>query len=100
MPQPKAPDTPQPPPPDPKTRYTPQAPEGSSVSGHPGTQSLGDLSVPRCRVIIYLIIGFVFGWWHPGWVIFLTIPIYYWIVRVVEDDPNWQASHDDTSSRG
>ena len=35
----------------------------------------------------------------PGWVIFLTIPIYYWIVRVVEDDPNWRASRENRSGK-
>lgn len=98
--QPKAPDTPQPPPPDPKTRYAPQAPEGPQTSGHPARSPWATFPYPIACVIIYLIMGFVFGWWHPGWVVFLTIPIYYWIVRVVEDDPNWRASHDDTSSRG
>lgn len=34
-------------------------------------------SVPIICVILYLIIGFAFGAWHPGWVVFLLIPIYY-----------------------
>ena len=50
-------------------------------------------------MIIFLAIGFIFGWWHPGWVIFLTIPIYYWIVRVVEDDPNWRSSHENRNGK-
>ena len=25
----------------------------------------------------YLILGFVFNMWHPGWIIFLTIPLFY-----------------------
>ena len=25
----------------------------------------------------YLILGFVFHLWHPGWIIFLTIPLFY-----------------------
>ena len=25
----------------------------------------------------YLIMGFVFHMWHPGWIIFLTIPLFY-----------------------
>lgn len=40
---------------------------------------------------IYLLIGFCFGWWHPGWVIFFTIPFYYWIVSTLEADPAYQA---------
>ena len=27
--------------------------------------------------LAYLIMGFCFGLWHPGWIIFLTIPLYY-----------------------
>ena len=25
----------------------------------------------------YLVLGFAFGLWHPGWIIFLTIPLFY-----------------------
>ncbi|GHU72320.1 hypothetical protein AGMMS49992_08020 [Clostridia bacterium] len=25
----------------------------------------------------YLLAGFLFNWWHPGWLLFLTIPLYY-----------------------
>ncbi len=25
----------------------------------------------------YLVLGFAFGAWHPGWIIFLTIPLFY-----------------------
>lgn len=28
-------------------------------------------------VIIFLILGFCFNLWHPGWIIFLTIPIFH-----------------------
>ena len=30
--------------------------------------------------ILYLALGFTAGWWHPGWMLYLTIPIYYCIV--------------------
>lgn len=48
---------------------------------------------PLFCALLYLVIGFVFGLWHPGWIIFLTIPFFYWIVRVVKQDPNYIASH-------
>lgn len=96
----KAPDTPQPPPLDPQTRYAPQAPDGQHVSTRPAHSPWATFPYPVLCVIIFLVIGFVFGWWHPGWVIFLTIPIYYWIVRVVEDDPNWRASHEEKREEG
>ena len=35
------------------------------------------LPYPLFTVAAYLVMGFAFGWWHPGWIIFLTIPLYY-----------------------
>ncbi len=35
---------------------------------------------PVVVTIIYLIMGFYKGLWHPGWIIFLTIPVYYCLV--------------------
>lgn len=32
---------------------------------------------PVLVTIVFLIIGFLFGAWHPGWMIYLTIPLYY-----------------------
>ena len=32
---------------------------------------------PVLVTLVYLFIGFMFGWWHPGWMLFLTIPLYY-----------------------
>ncbi len=32
---------------------------------------------PIVVTIIYLIIGFYNGLWHPGWILYLTIPVYY-----------------------
>ena len=48
---------------------------------------------PLFCALLYLVLGFVFGLWHPGWIIFLTIPFFYWIVRVVKQDPNYIATH-------
>ncbi len=31
---------------------------------------------PIVAAIVYLLLGFLFGIWHPGWIIFLTVPIY------------------------
>lgn len=35
------------------------------------------ISYTMLVVIVYLILGFVCHWWHPGWVLFLTIPVFY-----------------------
>lgn len=32
---------------------------------------------PCLVVLLYLLMGFSLKLWHPGWIIFLTIPIYY-----------------------
>ncbi len=48
---------------------------------------------PVVCACIYLIIGFCFGWWHPGWIIFLTIPFYYWLAKTIQSDPTYQQNH-------
>jgi transcriptional regulator with XRE-family HTH domain len=35
---------------------------------------------PIIAVILYLALGFDYGIWHPSWLLFLTIPIYYMVV--------------------
>ena len=37
---------------------------------------------PVLCIVIYLFIGFTEGFWHPGWMIFLGIPLYYGLVFV------------------
>ena len=32
---------------------------------------------PVFVAVAYLVLGFIFHQWHPGWLIFLTIPLYY-----------------------
>ena len=32
---------------------------------------------PVLVTAIFLMLGFFGGWWHPGWLIYLSIPIYY-----------------------
>jgi len=36
-------------------------------------------SYPILTVIVFLILGFCCNLWHPGWIIFLTIPVWYGI---------------------
>lgn len=40
---------------------------------------------PVVIVFIYLLLGFSLGWWHPGWMLFLTVPIYYCVLAAVKD---------------
>ncbi len=32
---------------------------------------------PLFITALYLVLGFVFNLWHPGWLLFMTIPLYY-----------------------
>lgn len=32
---------------------------------------------PILITMLYLVLGFVFHLWHPGWLVFLTIPLHY-----------------------
>lgn len=43
---------------------------------------------PVLCVIVFLLSGFFWGNWHPAWIVFLTIPLYYYIAHVIENDPN------------
>lgn len=36
-------------------------------------------------VIVYFVIGCVFGAWHPGWLLFLLIPIWHSLVSAIEN---------------
>ena len=36
-----------------------------------------DAAYPLLMVVLYLVLGFGFGLWHPGWLVFLTIPLQY-----------------------
>jgi len=38
---------------------------------------------PVLVTIAYLIMGFGWRLWHPGWVVFLTIPLYYFMVEAI-----------------
>lgn len=45
---------------------------------------------PILCVIVFLFAGFFWGAWHPAWVVYLTIPLYYWIAAIIENDPNYR----------
>lgn len=40
------------------------------------------LPYPIVVVTIYLLLGFTLSWWHPAWIVFLTVPLYYWLISV------------------
>ena len=36
-----------------------------------------DAMFPILIVMLYLVLGFGFRLWHPGWLVFLTVPLHY-----------------------
>ncbi len=38
------------------------------------------LPVYLYAIIAFLVIGLLFNLWHPAWLVFLAIPLYYWLV--------------------
>ena len=40
--------------------------------------------MPFISLIVFFILGFGFEWWHPGWLVFLSIPMVAIIVNVFE----------------
>ncbi len=40
-------------------------------------QILKAVPVTSVVIIAYLVMGFLLHLWHPGWLVFLIIPIYY-----------------------
>ena len=34
-------------------------------------------------IALYMFLGMWFGMWHPWWIMFLTIPVYYSIAKIV-----------------
>lgn len=76
----------------PQAPYAPQAPE--SYDGRRRRQGgpWSTFPYPVFCVFAYMVLGFLFGWWHPGWILFLTIPLYYWIAHIIENDPNYRSN--------
>lgn len=40
---------------------------------------------PLVVTVIYLLLGFVFDIWHPAWILFITIPIYYSVAGCIKN---------------
>ena len=43
--------------------------------------------LPEIIVLVFLLLGFTLGKWHPAWILFLIIPVYYWLVAVYVKKP-------------
>ena len=46
---------------------------------------------PIIALGVYLALGLIFNMWHPTWMIFLTIPVYYMMItfKISENNYNW-----------
>ncbi len=55
--------------------------DATSASGKKAS-ILTHLVFPVLCVIIYIFLGVAGGFWHPGWMIFLGIPLYYALVFI------------------
>lgn len=63
---------------------TVQYPLQENVSSGTNAKALMRLPIPLFVVAAYLAMGFLWDWWHPGWLIFLAIPVYYQLVSMME----------------
>lgn len=50
--------------------------------------------VSICSVVVFLILGFVYGLWHPGWIVFFAAPVTAAILNVmgIKDEPKSDSS--------
>lgn len=48
-------------------------------------RGMGRFPYPLLVTAVYLALGFLGNWWHPGWLVFLTIPLYYCIAKDEDD---------------
>ena len=47
---------------------------------------LKNFPFPTVVIIVYLCLGFFLHLWHPGWLIFLLIPLYYAMIPMFSDE--------------
>ena len=50
-------------------------------------------------VAAYMLMGFVWGLWHPGWIIFLAIPISGVIVKIITGKDGSEPSNDHSAEQ-
>ncbi|HIZ19612.1 MAG TPA: helix-turn-helix transcriptional regulator [Firmicutes bacterium] len=53
------------------------APESVEPARRSAEWILGSFPYPIAVALVYLLLGFIGNWWHPGWLLFLTVPLYY-----------------------
>jgi len=43
------------------------------------------LIFPILCLVVFLVLGFTMNLWHPGWIIFLIIPVYYILILLIRN---------------
>ena len=59
---------------------------GKKDSGGSTKAVLRRFPFPTIVIVAYLCLGFGFDLWHPGWLVFLLIPLYYSLIPLVKDE--------------
>lgn len=59
---------------------------GKKQEGASTKKILKNFPFPTLVVVIYLFLGFFLNMWHPGWLVFLLIPLYYSIIPLFSGD--------------
>lgn len=49
-------------------------------------QSLSKVPITSIVILVYLVIGFILHLWHPAWLLFLLIPLYYAVIPLFKSD--------------
>lgn len=80
--------------PYPGNGFQPPMPPGPAAPKPPKSPWL-TFPYPLLVVVLFLLAGFLFHAWNPAWVLFLTIPFYYWIANVITNDPDYQAERNE-----
>ncbi len=63
--------------------------DGNVKAGKSKHWLLHELPVPTIIAIVYLVLGFAWNLWHPGWIIFMLIPVFYSVFTAIEQhDPS------------
>lgn len=57
------------------------------------------LPIPEILVTVFLILGICFGLWKYAWILFLIIPIYYWIVPMMKSNKDDNASDENSNNK-
>lgn len=66
---------------------------GEEASGHMFSRGKGEeLPLSIIAILVYIIIGFCFDLWHPGWLIFFLVPVISTLIAAVRHhNPDWFA---------